>query len=100
MVPAASANRVAMFEYIALDEVSRLTPTRHDLISISRTVEPVFEASTGLQNCTLNLGGRENRVQDQVQEVVGRKSSRSLPAGQTPDAIRRPAHLELQLIQR
>lgn len=42
---------------------------------------------------------RENRVEDQVEEVVARQSSRCLPAGQAPDAIFRPADLELQLVQ-
>lgn len=65
-----------------------------------RTIEPVFESTARPQNGPLDLHGRQNSVQDRVDEDVADRGGERLPAEEPSHTILRPANLSLELIQR
>lgn len=99
MVPARHSTRVAIIEL--KPEKNSSVPLDVGLEECLRapclTVEPVLESAAIDELATLSYCGRQDAVEDGVEEVVRQRPASGVEAEQTSNAIRRPTHFALQL---
>lgn len=64
-----------------------------------RTVQPILEATTGAQKCSIQLDSRDDAVENSVDEDISDVGSERLPVEKSTESLGGPANFKLELLE-